>query len=86
MFKVSYISQNQIPADQIQYFIKITEWSELEIRMEFVFKDPQFVSQGDFLDELKLKIRNPAFFISKETGQIIDLETGFSIDSISIPP
>ena len=54
---------------QSQFSAQLKKWTEEEIELKLDFKTPMALSQGGFNDQIKIIIKTPNFFISKQTGE-----------------
>lgn len=52
--------------------MKVNDWTEEGLKLKMNFTDPLAISKGRNQDALLIKIKNPALFVSKETGVIMD--------------
>jgi len=56
----------------VEYSLKLEDWSSTDIKVKADFSDPLALSQGKFADTMKIKIKNPKFFVSAATGESYD--------------
>ena len=57
---------------QSQFSAQLKKWTEDEIVMKLDFKSPLAMSQGAFNDQIKVRIKTPQYFASKQTGLILE--------------
>jgi len=53
----------------VRFTLQIIEWEEDHLHVFMNFTDPLQISQGNYRDQLKVKIVNPNLFISKLSGE-----------------
>tara|TARA_B110000285_G_C14829357_1_gene470166 strand:+ start:310 stop:588 length:279 start_codon:yes stop_codon:yes gene_type:complete len=68
------VLKSDVNPEDVKYFLKIEEWNEDSISILMNFTTPLLISQGLERDEVYMDIINPYLFISKETGQAINLD------------
>jgi hypothetical protein len=50
----------------------VNDWTEDGLKLKMNFTNPLSISKGRNQDALLVKIKNPAMFVSKESGEIMD--------------
>lgn len=58
--------------EKAAFTLKVHDWTEEGLKLKMNFTDPLAISKGRNQDALIIKIKNPALFVSKETGTIMD--------------
>ena len=67
------------------YFLTVDSWDQRGIVLSVNFTNPLMISQGKFNDKVTFHILDANFFVSAETGEVLDLEKGIPNPTISIP-
>jgi hypothetical protein len=60
----------------MSYFIEITEWGKKGCKFKITFKKPLQISSGRFNDKVEFEILDPNYFVSADSGEILDVATG----------
>ena len=74
---------NEPPSDS-QFSTNIKKWTPQGIVMKMNFDKPLSVSNGRYTDKMRIKIKEPEYFISAVTGEMILPENTIS-PAVSIP-
>ena len=64
--------QGEASAQDLKYFIKVVEWTEDKLDVKVEFKNSGQLSQGGTNDQMKIEIKNPGYFASKDSGEVPD--------------
>lgn len=57
----------------LSYYMVFKEWNENRIAIQVDFNNPLMLSQGPATDKMSIKILKPELFVSKESGEALDL-------------
>jgi hypothetical protein len=58
--------------EKAAFTLIVNDWTEDGMKLKMNFTNPLAISKGRNQDALLIKIKNPAMFVSKETGEIMD--------------
>lgn len=72
LFEVEFDFYDDQAVDQIEYSVRIREWTEKFISLGFNFTKPLLVSHGPKQDKVIIRLRNDTLIRSKETGKPIN--------------
>ena len=67
-----FVLKSGINPDDIKYQLIIKEWTEDKFVIKVNFSDPYQISQGEERDAAFISVKNPALFVSAETGKPFD--------------
>lgn len=56
----------------VKYNIQLLDWTTKELELLVDFADPSMISKGTLNDKIEIKVRNPTYFVSDESGEIYD--------------
>ena len=62
MLDINFDFLNPNVNSDFKFSVDILSWSSLELDLSFNFSDPLLISQGNQLDKVYVKIKNPDFF------------------------
>ena len=62
MLDINFDFLNPTVSSDFKFSVDILSWSSLELELKFNFSDPQLISQGNQLDKVYVKVKNPDFF------------------------
>ena len=73
ILELDFIMKSDVDPSTIGYNIILHEWTASYIDIELNFTNPLVLSIGEEPDTVFVKIKNPALFISAETGKVLDI-------------
>ena len=68
---------NSNKEEKPSYYITLKEWNQDQMKIQLNFKEPLKISQGFRLDQCVIKIKNPEYFVSLQSGEMIKKEHSF---------
>ena len=71
---VEFFLKSDMETEDIKYFLEIKNWTATSFDVSINFTDPMIISQGEFRDECKMVIKNPYLFVSKQSGEKLDVD------------
>ena len=71
-FSLERGSSDSAPVEDLAFTVELIEYSTKTLVLQLLFDKPLSVSIGSFADELKIKIIDPAIFVSQESGKTLD--------------
>ena len=72
---VRFYLKSDIKEEDIKYFLTVSNWTETSFSIQVNFTSPMIISQGVMRDEMELTVKNPFLFVSKDTGQMVDVSS-----------
>ena len=70
-----FVMKSDEDPEEVKYFLSITDWTELELKMFINFTEPLSISKGRNKDAIICTFKNPNLFVSKETGKVLEVTT-----------
>ena len=78
---------SEINTKDLKYFMTLKEWTGFTVVIGVNFTKPLMISAGSKNDQVKIDILDKIYFVSAETGVVIDPSNGFENSAqVSIPP
>ena len=62
--EVKFDIKSDVNISQIQYTLKLKNWTEWQIKIGIDFENPLLISQGKDRDEISIEIKDKNLFIS----------------------
>jgi hypothetical protein len=80
--EVDIAKQDDAAPSEASYGIGLKEWTARGMTLRLDFENPTETSQGKNMDQLRVKVKAPEFFVSAESGETLmahNAATGSSI-------
>lgn len=68
---------SEINTKDLKYFMTLKEWTGSRIVIGVNFTKPLMISAGSKNDQVKIDVLDKIYFVSAETGMVIDPSNGF---------
>ena len=85
IFRLEIIKMSEAKSKDLSYFMTIDSWDRRGLVLRVNFTNPLKISQGKFNDQVRFHIIDANFFVSAETGEVVELTNGILNPTISIP-
>ena len=72
LLDLNFLLKSDINPEDIKYYMEIKYWLPHELKIHVNFTDPTMISKGMERDTIYMKIKNPEWFRSAETGLSLD--------------
>lgn len=72
LLDLNFVLKSDVNPDEIKYYMEIKYWLPNELSIHVNFTDPTMISKGMERDTIYMKLKNPDWFRSAETGLPLD--------------
>ena len=76
---------SDVKVKDLGYYLTVDSWDEKGLIILVNFTNPLKISQGTFNDQANFKVLDTNFFVSADSGEVLDQYSGIPQPIISIP-
>jgi hypothetical protein len=74
---LTVVQKSEISTKDLKYFMTLQEWTSKYVVIGVNFTKPLMISAGSKNDQVKIDILDKIYFVSAESGEVIDPLEGF---------
>ena len=71
---MNFVLKSDVNPEDIKYHMEVEYWLPNELKINVNFTDPTMISKGTERDTIYMKIKNPDWFRSAETGLPLNVD------------
>ena len=85
IFSLEIFRNSDAKAKDMEYFLTIDSWNEKGLVLHVNFTNPLKISSGTFNDQANFRVLDTNFFVSADSGEVLNESSGVPQPRISIP-
>jgi hypothetical protein len=74
---LTVVLKSEISTKDLKYFMTLKEWTGRAVIIGVNFTKPLMISAGSKNDQVKVEVLDQIYFVSAESGEVIDPLNGF---------